>query len=265
MTDRETTPRLEEVLRAAMEAFAAGLFVACPGEIVSYDSSKQLADVKPQVKQLIVDLDGNEELLDLPVVPSVPVGFPRGGGFFMSLPMAVGDQVLLVFCDREINTWKSKGGNVDAADPRNHALSDAVAIPGCWPISGALSGSLGSHMVLGKEGSTLIYVKDGEIALGELNPVQKILLGTAFRTAQATLDANLQNGWTALATVMGALATAFTALGAIPAHNPTCSVAAAACTTAAAACTAASGALATFESTASATQDFQSNTVKAKL
>lgn len=167
MTDREATPSLADVLKVAMEGFGRGLHVAMPGVVETYDETTQKADIKPQVQQLVIDLDGNEELLELPVVPNVPVVFPRGGGYFVSFPLQKGDQVLLVICDRELNTWKSVGGDPEPKDPRQHALPDAVAIPGCYPFTDSLSEAHADNMALGKDGGAQIHVKDnGEIHIG---------------------------------------------------------------------------------------------------
>jgi hypothetical protein len=63
------------------------------------------------------------------VVNEVPVLMPQGGGFQVKVPIAKGDVVLLVFSDRSLDIWKSKGGEVDPVDFRQHDVSDAIAIP----------------------------------------------------------------------------------------------------------------------------------------
>lgn len=170
MTDRGSTPSLAEVLQAALDNIKAQLHVAMPGTVVSYDEASQKANVQPQIKSLIIDQDGNEELLSLPELPSVPVVFPRGGGFFVSFPLQPGDQVLLVICDREINVWKSKGGDVSPQDPRTHHLADAVAIPGCYPFTDVLADAHASNMVLGKDGGAQVHIKtNGQVHIGSGN------------------------------------------------------------------------------------------------
>lgn len=170
MTDRETTPGLAEVIKVAMESFGRAMHVAMPGVVETYDAAEQKAHVKPQVQRLTIDPDGNEELLELPVVPNVPVVFPRGGGCFVSFPLAAGDQVILLVCDRELNTWKSNGGDAQPADPRSHSLPDAVAIPGGYPFSSPLSDAHASNMVMGKDGGAQVHVKgNGEIHIGSEN------------------------------------------------------------------------------------------------
>jgi hypothetical protein len=170
VTDKGSTPSLAEVLQAALDNTKAQLHVAMPGTVVSYDEAAQKANVQPQVKSLIIDQDGNEELLSLPELPSVPVVFPRGGGFFVSFPLQPGDQVLLVICDRELNLWKSKGGDTSPQDPRTHHIADAVAIPGCYPFTEVLADAHASDMVLGKDGGAQVHIKtNGQIHVGSEN------------------------------------------------------------------------------------------------
>jgi hypothetical protein len=170
VTDKGSTPSLAEVLQAALDNIKAQLHVAMPGTVVSYDEASQKANVQPQIKSLIIDQEGNEELLSLPELPSVPVVFPRGGGFFVSFPLQPGDQVLLVICDRELNVWKSKGGDVSPQDPRTHHLADAVAIPGCYPFTDVLADAHASNMVLGKDGGAQVHIKtNGQVHIGSEN------------------------------------------------------------------------------------------------
>jgi hypothetical protein len=182
VTDKGSTPSLAEVLQAALDSFKGQLHVAMPGIVVSYDEAKQKANVQPQVKSLIIDQDGNEESLSLPELPSVPVVFPRGGGFFVSFPLQPGDQVLLVICDRELNVWKSKGGDMSPQDPRTHHLADAVAIPGCYPFADVLTDAHASNMVLGKDGGAQVHVKTDEIDLYEENAADFVALATDVKS-----------------------------------------------------------------------------------
>jgi hypothetical protein len=156
MTDKigqSRSPELIEVLRAAMDKVSEGISVALPGKIEKYDAAKQVADVKPLVKIPVVFDDGTEGLDTLPVIPSVPIVFPRGGGYYISFPLAKGDNVLLVFADRAIDSFVGSSGSVDV-DPehlRMHDLTDAVAIPGWYPTPKAIKDAISSGMVIGEE------------------------------------------------------------------------------------------------------------------
>jgi hypothetical protein len=160
-----TTPSLPEVIRRAVEAGLADAHVAIPAKVTRVDLAKGQLDVQPLVKDLRELEDGNIEAVSVPVVTNVPVVWPGAGGFRLTFPIAAGDIVLLVFSDRSLDVWLAKGGEVDPADPRRHALSDAVAIPGIRPFSAPWTGAASDGATLGKDGGTQVKVTNGVIEL----------------------------------------------------------------------------------------------------
>lgn len=99
-----------------------------PGVIKSFDSVNQTVDVYPAIKRVFVD--GEEPIR---VLTKVPVIFPTYGGFTITRNIVEGDRCLLLFCQRDIQTYIKTG--VIAAPPvkRFHSLSDGVAIMGLVP------------------------------------------------------------------------------------------------------------------------------------
>lgn len=173
------TPTLPEVIRFAIDARLRDVHVALPGRVESYDAEEQKADVKPMVRDLVPTRNGEEVEETLPIIPNVPVMFPRGGTYFITFPLAVGDFVLLVFNERSIDNWASgNGAEKNPDDFRTHNLTDAVAIPGFYPFSQAIGeSSIDSNMVLGKDGGSTVHIKDdGEIHLGKENPSEFVAL-----------------------------------------------------------------------------------------
>lgn len=120
-------PDFSDVIRAIVDSMLLDLNVCMPAKVVKYDSEKQYADVQIQLYQKI-----NETLVTYPVIPGVPVIHPRanGGATFIHLPIQAGDDVLLVFSQRSLDSWKTAGGLSDPNDPRKHHITDAFAIPG---------------------------------------------------------------------------------------------------------------------------------------
>jgi hypothetical protein len=147
------TPRLEEVLRLALDATLGGVHTAMPAIVKSYDASSQKATVQPAVKNIVQPSYGGDDIVEsFPVINDVPVIFPHAGGFFISLPVAVGDTVLLVFNERSIDKWNSgDGSEVDPVDMRKHDLSDAAALVGFYPDSKRIGDASSSSLVLGKD------------------------------------------------------------------------------------------------------------------
>jgi hypothetical protein len=150
-----------ELLRRAMNARMMDVHTALPAKVESYDAGKQIVEVTPVVKRAIYTAAGDKATEQLPTIPDVPVAFPRAGGFQLSLPIAAGDHVLLVFCERDLGEWRRKGEVADPGDQRMHGLSGAVAIPGMAPDGQELSGASGSNMVMGEDGGVRVEVEPG--------------------------------------------------------------------------------------------------------
>lgn len=149
---------LAEVLRRAVEARLAEVRVSMPGTIQKFDPATQLAEVRPDLKELRFDEDDTEVVEALGVLSDVPCHFPGGGGFSITWPVQAGDPCLLIFSDRALDKWIDNGGQVDPGDLRRHHLSDAVAILGVRAKPGALEAFDGAHITLGKDGSPADFV-----------------------------------------------------------------------------------------------------------
>ena len=151
---RDIPPSNEGLIRAWIERSLGDLHVAMPGRVESYDVATQTANVKPLVRHAAPQPDGSTAQEDLPVIPSVPVLWPRAGGWFLAMPLAAGDSVQLLVNSAAIGHWRAGQGEVtDPRDLRRHHLSHAVAIPGLATRAGALrhapSAALG--MVFGED------------------------------------------------------------------------------------------------------------------
>lgn len=156
-----TTPTLSQIVRLGIQKELANLHTAMPGKIEAYDPGTRLARVKPLLRRKYEDED---QAVDLPVISNVPVLHPRTSSAQVSLPLAAGDYVLLIFCERSIDRWLEIGGAVDPEDPAMHALTDAVAIPGLYPKGEplALNGSRGS-LEIGNGLSFIEIERDGAV------------------------------------------------------------------------------------------------------
>src|SRR5688572_9189268 len=124
------TPSLAEVMNHLRGRWSASLRVSLPARVERYDSTNQLIDAKPLIKDRVEGPDGEPTSLDVPVITNVPVLFPGAGGFHVTFPVNRGDTVLLVFTDRSLDAWLDRGGLTDPDDARRHHISDAVALLG---------------------------------------------------------------------------------------------------------------------------------------
>jgi hypothetical protein len=161
----EETPDLLDVLELFEERMLTGIHTALPGRVEQYDPATQRADVQPLIRRRVpkAGTDRREWVYeDLPLIPSVRVVHPRGGGAFVHLPIAVGDFVLLVFCETGIGHWEAGNGDLsDAGDERRHHLAHAVAIPGFYPASKNIPSidANASELVVGFEGGATVRVR----------------------------------------------------------------------------------------------------------
>jgi hypothetical protein len=161
MSLESRTPIRAEVIRSAIEAALSEIHVSMPGRVESYDAQTQLADVKPLLQESAAG-----PVVSLPVITGVPVIQPRSGGFRLSLPVAVGDTVHLVFCERSLDNWLANGGDVDPNDVRKFHLSDAVAYVGLHDNKNAFSSSPANTLAIGKDdGSVDIQITASDISI----------------------------------------------------------------------------------------------------
>lgn len=154
-------PDLLEAIESAITGRLAALHVSLPGSVEKYDSSTQKADIKPMLKKRL--LDGAVE--DYPVIPNVPVIWPRTADFALAAPMNRGDQVLLVFIERSMDEWLSEGGTPTPVDRRKFNLSDAVAIPGLYSFKQNSPVNTGEDAVVQFKSSKITMRKNGDMEL----------------------------------------------------------------------------------------------------
>lgn len=129
---------LSDFVRLAMEARLATVHVGMPCEVHSFDPDANTVDVVPKMDRATKTADGSILAESLPVLPSVPIVWPRSGSWALTFPLAVGDGVFVVCADRSIGEWR----RIAASDPKQigtHRLDGAVAFPGVEPISRAVA------------------------------------------------------------------------------------------------------------------------------
>lgn len=156
MTDQRA-PTFPAILNAIKASTMADLRVAIPARVERYDPGTQTIDAQPLVQDSYTDENGERVTENLPVVTSVPVIFPGGGGFRLVFPLQQGDTVLLVFNDRALDAWQSGGNLATPADDRRHELTDAVAIPGLHADNAAWSDAGEAVITIGRDGDNGDY------------------------------------------------------------------------------------------------------------
>jgi len=127
MDRRERLGKLEDSLLGALDGFQSTLWTALPGYVTAINYSAMTVSVQPTIQGIILDQDGNEVNVSLPLCVDVPIQYPAGGGFILTFPIAINDECLLTFSARCIDSWWQSGGIQTQAEQRMHDLSDGFA------------------------------------------------------------------------------------------------------------------------------------------
>ena len=154
---------LAEVVQSIFNYQMQGTYTALPGVVlrVINSSGQQLLDVQPCVS--LKNRDGT--VTQQAPVLNVPYQQPASSVGGTVFPVAVGDNVLLVFQMRGIDTWKYGQGGLSApSDYRMFSNQDCVAIPCISPVSKTPS-MKNKHSGDYEVGDTLVFNGGTEIIL----------------------------------------------------------------------------------------------------
>lgn len=159
MDNRERYDDPEEALRVAMEGMRSGIWTSMPGIVQSFSDSAITATVQIAIKGVVHTPDGKAQFVNMPILVDVPVHFPRGGGCTLTFPVSKGDECLVVFAARCIDSWWQSGGIQTPMEPRIHDLSDGFAFVGFFSQATKISGiSTSTAQLRSNDGSTYVEV-----------------------------------------------------------------------------------------------------------
>lgn len=126
------SPSFTEVVNLLIDARLVDLHTSIPGVVVKYDAPSKTCDVQPTIKRRYIK---NDEEVDLPVIPNVPMGFYQTSTSLISVPVKVGDDVLIIFSERSVDKWKAGQRKKSPEDVRKFHLADAMAYPVIRPLN----------------------------------------------------------------------------------------------------------------------------------
>ena len=96
---------------AIKQSIFTNLHCAMPGIVESYDSEAQTADIRLA-------------FAGMPVLKNVPVFMP------VEFVISANDACLVIFSDKDIDTWMEGENESDPASGRSHSISDGFAFVG---------------------------------------------------------------------------------------------------------------------------------------
>lgn len=134
-------PTESEAQESTIERMLAEAFCCLPGVVEKFDAATQLAEVTPAIQRKIIQRNGKPKYEKIKPITKVPVVVPyvQKLGLLITLPIAKGDEGILVFSDRMIDNFVKKGGiqppeccgaDNQTTEPRAHSIIDAIFIPG---------------------------------------------------------------------------------------------------------------------------------------
>lgn len=115
-------------------------------KLTAVDTLQQIASAQIVYKKTVYKFDettGNNEpqLVDYPLVIDGPLIMLGGGNSALTFPVAVGDECLVLFNDRDIDNWFSSGGeNAQNATGRLHSFADGFILVGVRSLPNVLVG-----------------------------------------------------------------------------------------------------------------------------
>ena len=118
-------PDLDDVLIGLKNEIFADLNCVQIGRIQKVNSN-QTVEILLQMKRRIPD----NKIADYPLLVDCPYFVLQGGGAYIDMPIKKGDICLVLFNDRNIDTWWSTENVAESPDRRKHNLSDGFALIG---------------------------------------------------------------------------------------------------------------------------------------
>ena len=183
MDPRERYESLYDAIKVSLDGRQTDIWTSMPAIIDSYDpatqtctayvsirarlTADQFAVAKSQFQpgMFIQNKDGTA-WVTLPLLRDVPVVFPSGGGFTLTFPVAKGDEALIQFASRCIDSWWAQGGIQNQGEYRLHDLSDGCAFVGIRSLPRMLSNlSATSTQLRSDDGATYVDVANGVITI----------------------------------------------------------------------------------------------------
>lgn len=208
MFRNERLNNLTDSLLTALHGWQADMQTAMPGIIESYDPTTMTVTVQPALKaQITSQVDGSKTWVQLPLLLDCPVFFPSGGGFTLTFPIAQGDECLVVFSSRCIDSWWQSGGIQNQATLRMHDLSDGFAlvgvrsqvrlIPNLSTTSTVLRSDTGTSFVE-VQGSNINITTPSNVTINCANATVNASTGVTLNTPATHCTGNLTVDGTAL-------------------------------------------------------------------
>ncbi len=107
-----------------VQSFSAGDASHAPTVQATINYKKTLYKLDPQTRQQV------PTLIDYPMLIDMPIVILSGAKASLTMPIAKGDECLILFNDRDIDNWFTSGQTGALLSNRLHSFSDGIALIG---------------------------------------------------------------------------------------------------------------------------------------
>lgn len=166
MSTSATATMFASVILEAIRARMVETHTALPGVIELFDPATQTAKVRIPLKRHIRNTDTSAETEEeWPILPAVPVWMPHAGSFHVTLPVAPGDECLVLFLERDVSRWYENSQEEAPETRRVHDISDGVALVGLNSKPQRIGSYNASDLVIGNDAGTqsVILRENGDV------------------------------------------------------------------------------------------------------
>lgn len=184
----------EEAQRLVLDGRQSTIWTAIPGIVQSVNFAQMTCEVQPAIQGTIQDESGKIRSVNLPLLVDVPMVFTSAGGFTITLPVAVGNECLVLFSSRCIDAWWQSGGIQRPMEARMHDLSDGFAFFGPKSIPNIIpSINTTGLQIRNNAGTTYVEISsDGKIKL--VTPSSVDITGNLNVSGAISSDGNISSG-----------------------------------------------------------------------
>jgi hypothetical protein len=163
------------------------------GTIESFSPSNQTCTATIAYQKTIVTRndDGtySEKIQSYPVLVGVPVVVISGGTARLTMPIQKGDSCLIMFNDRDMDTWMTSGQVLPPNTARLHDLNDGIALVGLFPLTRSLASYDDTRAML-QNGETYVGVSQEKVKIANASRNLYTILNTLIVALQAFATAS---------------------------------------------------------------------------
>ncbi len=183
MRDPNETPELTEVIEELIEDRLMELNTQFPATVKAVNKAQGLIDVMPDFKRRYAD---QEKPVDPPTIRGVPWWSMRIGTLRTNFPVKVGDRVWCMCSQRALQKWKDTGALDTPGSSRIHSISDAVAIPGFYPIPE--SKPIGDNYVMEYGDASIEMIEGEEVAIKVVKALMRLTKDGKISLTEGTVE-----------------------------------------------------------------------------